>query len=416
MIRTHALPCNLNRELADALNRESGRIYTDVMVWHYRALRHSGHWISQFGAMRYGDWRDKDNVALLHSHSVDAAQEAFYKACKTAKATKTDGGRYPRRRKFYRTTVWKSTGIRKRDGFLLLALARGKDPVKVKLPEWMAGLDSKSFIESRLVYDRASSRYQWHLVIEDGAEPKAAPGTNVAAVDLGEIHPAVITDGQEAVVFSCRELRSIAQGTNKRLAAINSKLSKLKKGSRRWHQLKQRKQKFLAKQDRRRRDLEHKVSRALVDWCEEREVGSLAIGNVRNIADKTKEKKRLSRTSRQKVSNWTHGKLRQYIGYKAAGAGITVDDKISEAHTSQTCPSCGHRYKPRGRVYTCTACGFCEHRDVVGAVNILSRFRVGKLAGVVGGFKPPTTKYRRPFNKWRRSPSDTGQVDYISVS
>ncbi|RYF38387.1 MAG: hypothetical protein EOO38_24845, partial [Cytophagaceae bacterium] len=107
MIRTHVLPCRLPREVADSLNRESGRIYTDVMVWHYRAYRHSGQWVSQYVAMKWSDWRNKAQSSLLTAHSVDAAQEGFYKACKIAKATKGAGGHYPRKRKFYRTTVWK---------------------------------------------------------------------------------------------------------------------------------------------------------------------------------------------------------------------------------------------------------------------------------------------------------------------
>jgi putative transposase len=405
MIRTQTLPCILNRELADSLNRESGRIYTGVMVSHWRALRHSGHWTSPFRAMKWADWRDREVSALLHSHSIDAAQEGFYKACKTAKACKDIGGKYPRKRKMFRTTVWKNTGIRKRDGHLTLSLARGQEPVKLVLPSQFAALDAKAFVETRLVYDIAQAKYEWHLVIEDGKEPEAARGTSIAAIDLGEIHPAVATDGTEGMVFSCRELRSIVQGREKRLASITSKLSKLQKGSRRWKQLKARKAKFLAKQDKRRRDLEHKVSRSVVNWAKERNVGALGIGDVGNIADKTKVEKRLNAKTRQKVSSWSHGKMRQYIGYKAAAVGIEVNDKISEKYTSQTCPQCGTRKKPRGRNYSCSCCGFRGHRDIVGASNILSRFiniRNGEPEKEIGGMYPPSQKYRRPFQKWNQ--------------
>jgi hypothetical protein len=36
MIRTHVFPCLLSKAEADALNRESGRIYSSVLVRHYR--------------------------------------------------------------------------------------------------------------------------------------------------------------------------------------------------------------------------------------------------------------------------------------------------------------------------------------------------------------------------------------------
>jgi hypothetical protein len=42
-------------------------------------------------------------------------------------------------------------------------------------------------------------------------------------------------------------------------------------------------------------------------------VGTLAIGDARDVVDG----KNLNRKSQQKVSNWSHGMIRQYIAYKA---------------------------------------------------------------------------------------------------
>ena len=148
-----------------------------------------------------------------------------------------------------------------------------------------------------------------------------------------------------------------------------------------------------------------------MDWWVERQVQTLALGDVRDVADG----KRLNKKSQQKISNWSHGKMRRFMGYKAEAAGIIMKDDVDEAYTSQTCPSCGHRHKPKGRVYTCPACGFCGHRDVVGASNILSRVIYGEL----GKVRPPqTVKYRRPAagrnpspgKRRMRSPSDTGEM------
>jgi len=46
MIRTHLFACSLLRAEADALNHESGQVYTNVLVRHYRVFRRSGHWLS----------------------------------------------------------------------------------------------------------------------------------------------------------------------------------------------------------------------------------------------------------------------------------------------------------------------------------------------------------------------------------
>jgi putative transposase len=308
---------------------------------------------------------------------------------------------YPHHRKTFRTTYWKDTGIRKREDGLLLALARGKEPIQVRLPGHLISLPADAFLEMRLVWDRAGRRYTWHCVIEDGRLPAEPPGKGVAAVDLGEVHPAAVTDGEEGLVICARELRSISQNTNKRLAEYQTVLSKKEKHSRRYHRMLARKSRFLAQQKRKRRDIEHKVSRAVVDYAVERGVGTLAIGDVRDVADGVD----YGKIANQKISNWSHGQVRRYIEYKAAAAGIrTVLE--NEAYTSQTCPNCQHRMKPRGRVYRCPACGFVGHRDIVGASNILSRYVYGEL----GRYYPSATKYRHPFITGKRSPVDTRQV------
>jgi putative transposase len=422
LIRTVTFRCSLPKAEADALNLESGAVYTRVLVEHYRVYRHTGHWLSVGAACRIEDYRG--GPTILHAHSRDAAQQAFYKAIKTARTNRRDGlgAKYPHKRKRFRTTIWKNTGMRVRDGVLLLARARGLEPVRVGLPPHLVELPADGFREARLVWDHASRHYEWHLVIEDGRSPEGSPGDNVVAVDLGEIHPAALTDGEDAVIVSCRALRSLNQYTNKRLAKLSHKQAAKVKGSRSWRRLQRRRSKFLAQQRRRKRDIEHKVSREVVNWAVERKAGTIVIGDVRDVADG----KRLNRKSQQKVGNWSHGKQRQYITYKAAAEGIEVALQ-DEAYTSQTCPQCGHRHKPTGREYACRRCGFLGHRDIVGASNILSL----TLHGEVGQIIPPSTiKYRQPFGRadkreieWsfplarggKRSPLDTGQVASAGV-
>lgn len=411
MIRTHLFPCSLPKPDADALNQESGRLYTRALVEHYRVYRQTGHWLSPAALEKLVDFYDAQDgrERILHAHSVDAAEQGFPKACKTARACRKVGleVRYPYKCKKYRTTLWKNTGVRREGDTLLLARARGLAPLRVALPSHLRDLPGEMFHEMRLVWDQAARHYVWHVVIEDGREPAAAPGVNVAAVDLGEIHPAAVSDGQQSVIFSARALRSVRQNTARRLAALQRRQAAKVKGSRTWRRLQRRKNRFAAEQQRRTRDIEHKVGHAVVEWAVERKVGVLAIGDVRDIADG----KRLNTTSQQKVSNWSHGKVRQYIEYKADAAGVRTE-LVDEHHSSQTCPQCGERHKPAGRVYRCPACGFVQARDAVGAVNLLSR----QLHGEVGKVKPPPeVKYRHPFGKCsfqtgKRSRLDTAQV------
>jgi putative transposase len=413
VIRVQTFPCSLAKAEADALNRESGRHCTNTMVWHYRIYRRTGHWLSVYAAHRLED--ELGGPTVLHAHSRDAAQEGFYAARKVAKSQQRMGleMRYPHRRHFYRTTTWKPTGIRVRAGVLLLARARGLEPIRVTLPDHLRTHPATAYKQVELVWDRAGRGYHWHATLDDGAEPAPTSGTAVVAVDLGEIHPAAMTDGNDALVITARRLRAARQYTVKRVAEIRSAQDHKRKGSRRWKQLQARKNRFLAQQKKRTRDIEHKVSRAVVDYAVERKAGVLAIGDVRDVADG----KRLAAKTQQKIGLWSHGNVRQYITYKAQAKGIRVE-LVDEHDTSKTCPRCRRQHKPRGRVYRCPTCGLVAHRDAVGSVNILSR----KVRGEIGHILPPpltATKYRHPAwvsGQGKRSRLDTADLARMGAS
>ena len=97
----------------------------------------------------------------------------------------------------------------------------------------------------------------------------------------------------------------------------------------------------------------------------------------------------------------------------ARSEGITVE-LVDEHNTSKTCPRCRRQHKPRGRVYRCPnpACGLVAHRDVVGAVNILSRKVHGELAKIAP-LPLAVTKYRHPAwvsRQGKRSRLDTPEL------
>jgi putative transposase len=261
---------------------------------------------------------------------------------------------------------------------MLRSRARGLEPVRVLLPANLLDSPASAYNQVELVWDRAGRHYHWHSTLEDGTGPAPAPGSTIIAVDLGEIHPAAMTDGTEAVVVTARRLRAARQYPVQRLSQLASTQSGKQKGSRRWKQLQRRKNRFLAQQAKRTRDIEHTVSRAVVDDAVMRKAGTSAIGDVRDLADG----KRLPTKTQQKIGRWSHGKTREYLTYTAQTAGIHVE--LSDEHdTSKTCPRCEHQYTPTGRVYRCPVGGLVAHRDAVGSVNSLSRKVHGQLAKIL---------------------------------
>lgn len=373
MIRTYVLPCTLHKATCDALNLHSGRIYSGIVSRHWRVLRHNGVWLSEKSLTQLSDMRWASRDVPMHAHSIDAAQQGFFRACKTTRALRKAGfpeAHFPWRTKKFRTTIWKNTALKRKAGTLELSTGSGHRKIVIVLPK--AFHDVQRFVEVRLVFERTSRRYTWHIVLENGKQPRVTLGTNTVSVDAGEIHPAVIGDEHSATVITCRERRAIQRGHAKHLKALSKALARAKKGSRRYKKLIRAKTQCKARYDLVMRDMEHKISHAIVNEAVNRQANTIIYGDIRDIADGIDKGK----AHNQRTSQWNHGKVRAFVAYKAQAEGITVNLQ-DEHYTSQTCPQCGHRHKPRGRVYTCGQCGCSGHRDVVGQINILSASTCG---------------------------------------
>jgi putative transposase len=210
-----------------------------------------------------------------------------------------------------------------------------------------------------------------------------------------------VGDEHTSVIVTCRERRHEIQGFNKRQAILQKKLAGKKRYSRRYKRIKAAKNRSNAKHKRVMRDIQHKISRAIVDVAEELSAGTIVMGDIRHLADGIN----IGKSNNQKISQMGHGVMRRYVEYKAQAKGIKVELQ-EESYTSQTCCECGSRNKVSGRVYRCQACGATLHRDVNGQINILSKWKHGEA----GKIKAPTIiKHRIPHNlramrRWADTP------------
>ena len=93
-------------------------------------------------------------------------------------------------------------------------------------------------------------------------------------------------------------------------------------------------------------------------------VGEVFIGDPHGVRRRKSGKKH-----NQRMGQWEYGRDLRYLQQKLKRAGIACSTG-SERGTSSRCPRCGHRHKPKGRVWQCKACGFTGHRDLVGSVNM----------------------------------------------
>ena len=115
-------------------------------------------------------------------------------------------------------------------------------------------------------------------------------------------------------------------------------------------------------------DINHKVSKALVENNPKHTLFVLEnLTGIRSATEKVRTKDRYVSVS------WSFYDLEQKIRYKAIkneSTVITVDPR----YTSQCCPICGHTEKSnrnkKKHLFCCKNCGYSSNDDSIGAMNL----------------------------------------------
>ena len=118
------------------------------------------------------------------------------------------------------------------------------------------------------------------------------------------------------------------------------------------------------KEQRIMKDIDHKLSREIVNTAKAHDISVIKLERLQNIRSTT----RTSRKNNHSLHTWSFYRLATFIEYKAKLAGIEVE-YVDPAYTSQICPICGSIQHANDRNYTCR-CGFHTHRDLLGTINI----------------------------------------------
>lgn len=236
--------------------------------------------------------------------------------------------------------------------------------VKAVIPE-----ELQSFLDTAdlggLRVTRKQGKWIAQVTCDVPGEQKASGG--VMGIDLGLKCPAVCTTDSGKVLFvgNGRQNKSV----RRRFAAKRKKLQKRKK-QKAVKRMDNKEQRFM-------RDVDHKVSRQIVNFAIANDISIIKMERLSGIrskvavsASKSRKPARKSRKNNRYLSSWSFNRLMEYIRYKAFLAGIEVQ-LVDPAYTSQRCPNCGSLNHADGRQYRC-ACGYRCHRDLVGARNILA--------------------------------------------
>lgn len=374
MYRTVKIPFQTSKKDIDRLfecNRISAQIWNDCLVIAKNyALKNNGKWINQTELQK-----QTKGKYPIHSQSIQAVCHKYLNARDSAKKAKQKGldNKYPYKQKKYFNTKWANNGfIIHPNGTIELKMGRwerkNQPPIVVKI--------DKEQIPNGTVKEIELRKLMLCLSYENGEQPTTKKEGTIAAGDPGEIHAiSAVSENGSSIIITGRKIRSIHRLRNKKIAELQKKMSKCKKGSRKWKKYNRAKQYILSKSEAQLKDCLHKTTKQLVDWCLEQNVKHFMIGDVEGV-QRNKKKKR-SKLVNQKLSNWCFGKLYDYLKYKLEAKGITFE-KVDESYTTQTCPVCGKKKKPSSRNFIC-ACGYSQHRDVHSACNILTKHLYGEF-------------------------------------
>jgi putative transposase len=274
------------------------------------------------------------------------------------------------------TACWRGPELNVTGGALCLTLDSRRRPITIPLPEDLALLPPAAFREVRLGWHDEQQRHYWQVVV---AEPRQTVfGQRVAAVDLGSVYPATLTDGEIGVIFDVTRLKNWQQRAARKIGRLQYGFGDDRLYAGEYRHLHS--EEWLLRQAgvAKTCSFERLVSQTVLAWAVEHGVGTLVVGDADGL---TRPDGSLPAPRSGLEAESLQTRIMRYLAALARGLGVVIRF-VDEALTSQTCPGCARRNRAHGRRYKCAACGFHGHRDVVGSSNLLSRYLYGDLGQV----------------------------------
>ena len=320
----------------------------------------------------FDSWVDKklSKDQKLHSQTIQAVRKKYTQSWDSFYTHQKNGNkdaRPPGKLKNHFTPTWLKSAIyfEKDKNQVKLSMGRGREPLYIDLHKSFNWNLTDIIVQIELVYNYGQRVLHCTYKSDLPKYPKIKEPERIFGVDLGEIHPFVVSDESETHIFNGRYIRSLYRLRNKRIGAYQKLISRCKKHSKRYKKLIRRKWKYLNYLDNHIRDCIDKQIAKFIKLCQRKRITKVFIGDVSEIRNQIN----FGKKANQKLHQWPFAQLSEKLKYRLKNIGIEVEF-ISEAYTSRTCPSCNDQTKPTNRNFKCKSCAFEYHRDGIGSINI----------------------------------------------
>jgi putative transposase len=248
---------------------------------------------------------------------------------------------------------------------------------RIFLPKlgWIRTRKSREMLGTAKNITVSSNGGKWFVSIqtEREVEPALPTATTAIGIDVGIARFATFSDGRFIA-----QLNSFKQH-QARLARYQRRMSRKVKYSSNWKKAKAKVQKMHSRIAHARKDFLHKTTTTIsqnhalvcVENLQVRNMTKSSKGTREQPGKQVRQKSGLNRA----ILDQGWGELRRQLAYKLEWNGGMLL-AVPPHNTSRTCPACGPIAKENRRtqaLFLCVDCGYENHAEVVGAMNILAR-------------------------------------------
>jgi len=262
------------------------------------------------------------------------------------------------------TVTWKQKAIKHDTKNGRLRLAKGRNFKEHRFDFILCEYETRPDVEVeniqqvRAVFDKSTDRWELHIVCRKDIHPES-PGDATAGIDLGICNYLAIAFDGEASLYPGNTLKE-----DKHYFKRQEYETEGDNGP-------SRKSRWAKRMSSRRADhFLHSLSKAIVEECVSRSVGTIAVGDLTDI----RKDANWGRHGNKRIHGWEFARFTDLLDYKARERGVELEN-VSERDTSKTCSVCGtkaDRQRVERGLYVCETCDTVANADVNGARNIRS--------------------------------------------